>query len=60
MTVSVHSIVIICLKFLFVDRLGPTATLIQHSVVVFQRIDPIVRRIKGKDAKFGANEADIV
>ena len=28
MTVFVHSIVIICFKFLFVDRLGPTATLI--------------------------------
>ena len=27
MTVFVHSIVIICFKFLFVDRLGPTATL---------------------------------
>ena len=27
MTVFVHSIVIICFKFLFVDRLGPIATL---------------------------------
>ena len=27
MTVFVHSIVIICFKFLFVDRLGPTAML---------------------------------
>ena len=27
MTVLVHSIVIICFKFLFVDHLGPTATL---------------------------------
>ena len=27
MTVFVHSIVIICFRFLFVDRLGPTATL---------------------------------
>ena len=30
MTVFVHSIVIISFKFLFVDRLGPTATLKQN------------------------------
>ena len=31
MTVFVHSIVIICFKFLFVDLLGPTATLIMEN-----------------------------
>ena len=31
MTFIVHSIVIICFKFLFVDRLGPTATLKTQS-----------------------------
>ena len=31
MTVFVHSIVIICFKFLFVDRLGPPATS-SHSI----------------------------
>ena len=33
MTVLVHSIAIICFKFLFVDRLGPTATLIGSIAV---------------------------
>ena len=32
MTVLVHSIAIICLKFLSVDRLDPTATLMQEQV----------------------------
>ena len=36
MTVFVHSISIISLKFLFVDRLGPTATLkVRKTTLVF-------------------------
>ena len=32
MTVFVHSIVIICFKFLFVDRLGPIETLTTRNL----------------------------
>ena len=34
MTVYVHSMAIICFKFLFVDRLGPTATLKGQSISI--------------------------
>ena len=39
MTVFVHSIAIICFKLLFVDRLGPTATLMYALCLDFRTID---------------------
>ena len=40
MTVFVHSIVIICFKFLFVDRFGPTATLMEDFEIAAKGLDP--------------------
>ena len=59
MTVFAHSIIVICFKFLFVERLGPTAALVFRHIV--NACNPQIQQFftKSLHEKISVNFSDI-